>query len=131
MSSVTTRELFRYVQLEIVRFWDQLVWLDAANSAGIVCHRPDLDEQPLEQVEIEMQFNIATYLPAAVQDDFTAVIGRFVHGMLVAKRQQADDLRTPLRILQNASSRRRARRLTARTARPPSPMPPRSSSARR
>ncbi|TNY23875.1 DNA polymerase epsilon catalytic subunit A [Rhodotorula diobovata] len=101
VSSVTTRELFRYVQLEIVRFWDQLVWLDAANSAGIVCHRPDLDEQPLEQVEIEMQFNIATYLPAAVQDDFTAVIGRFVHGMLVAKRQQADDLRTPLRILQN------------------------------
>ncbi|GAA5932437.1 hypothetical protein JCM1841_000581 [Sporobolomyces salmonicolor] len=101
VSSVTTRELFRYVQLDIVRFWDQLVWMDAANSAGIVCHRPDLDEPPLNEVEIEMQFNIGTYLPPAVQDDFTAVIGRFVHGMLQAKRQQGDDLRTPLRLLKN------------------------------
>ncbi|GEM10836.1 DNA polymerase epsilon catalytic subunit A [Rhodotorula toruloides] len=101
VSSVTTRELFRYVQLEIVRFWDQLVWMDAANSAGIVCPRPDLDEQPLDRVEVEMQFNVATYLPDAVQDDFTKVVGRFVHGMLVAKRQQSADLRTPLRILQN------------------------------
>ncbi|GAA5968501.1 hypothetical protein JCM11641_007661 [Rhodosporidiobolus odoratus] len=101
VSSVTTRELFRYVQLEIVRFWDQLVWMDAANSAGIVCHRPDLDEQPLDKVEIELQFNIGTYLPPAVQDDFVKVIARFVHGMLSAKRQASSNLRTPLRILQN------------------------------
>ncbi|BGP19454.1 hypothetical protein JCM10213_006274 [Rhodosporidiobolus nylandii] len=101
VSSVTTRELFRYVQLDIVRFWDQLVWMDAANSAGIVCHRPDLDEQPPSQVEIELQFNIGTYLSPAVQDDFVKVVARFVHGMLSAKRAQVSNLRTPLRILQN------------------------------
>jgi DNA polymerase epsilon subunit 1 len=101
VSSVTTRELFRYVQLEIVRFWDQLVWMDAANSAGIVCHRPDLDEQPLSEVVVEMQFNIGTYLPPAVQENFVGVVARFVHGMLTAKRSQSSNLRTPLRILQN------------------------------
>ncbi|GAA5871954.1 hypothetical protein JCM8547_006199 [Rhodosporidiobolus lusitaniae] len=101
VSSVTTRELFRYVQLEIVRFWDQLVWMDAANSAGIVCQHPDLDEQDLKDVVVEMQFNIGTYLPPAVQDDFVGVVARFVHGMLTAKRQSASTLRTPLRILQN------------------------------
>ncbi|GAA5995500.1 DNA polymerase epsilon catalytic subunit [Rhodotorula paludigena] len=104
VSSVTTRELFRYVQLDIVRFWDQLVWMDAANSAGIICHRPDLDEQPLNaKVDVELQFNIATYLPPAVQESFNAIVGLFVHGMLVAKRQQVDQLRTPLRILQNGA----------------------------
>ncbi|GAA5902780.1 hypothetical protein JCM6882_004064 [Rhodosporidiobolus microsporus] len=101
VSSVTTRELFRYVQLEVVRFWDQLVWMDAANSAGIVCHRPDLEEQALSDVVVEMQFNIGTYLPPAVQDDFVKVIARFVHGMLAAKRSQVGTLRTPLRILAN------------------------------
>ncbi|GAA6009169.1 hypothetical protein JCM11491_005778 [Sporobolomyces phaffii] len=101
VSSVTTRELFRYVQLDIVKFWDQLVWMDAANSAGIICEHPELDEESLNDVTVEMHFNIATYLPPAVQQDFESVIGRFVHGMLSAKRSQGSDLRTPLRLLQN------------------------------
>lgn len=101
VSSVTTRELFRYVQLDIVKFWDQLVWMDAANSAGIICEHPELDDESLNDVTVEMHFNAATYLPAAVQQDFESVIGRFVHGMLSAKRQQGQDLRTPLRLLQN------------------------------
>ncbi|GAA5880821.1 hypothetical protein JCM16303_005131 [Sporobolomyces ruberrimus] len=101
VSSVTTRELFRYVQLDIVKFWDQLVWMDAANSAGIICEHPELDEESLNDVTVEMHFNIATYLPPAVQQDFESVIGRFVHGMLSAKRQQGTELRTPLRLLQN------------------------------
>ncbi|GAA6010438.1 hypothetical protein JCM10207_001304 [Rhodosporidiobolus poonsookiae] len=101
VSSITTRELFRYVQLEITRFWDQLVWMDAANSAGIICHRPDLEDQPLEDCEIEVQFNVSTYLPPAVQNQFIAVVARFVHGMLSASRAQSANLRTPLRILQN------------------------------
>ncbi|GAA6015444.1 hypothetical protein JCM8202_002471 [Rhodotorula sphaerocarpa] len=102
VSSVTTRELFRYLRLDLVRFWDQLVWMDAANSAGIVCERPDLDEPPIDkQTVIELQFNIATYLPPAVQGSFASIIGLFVCEMLKAKRAQAADLRTPLRILQN------------------------------
>ena len=101
VSSVTTRELFRYVRIDIVKFWDQLVWMDAANSAGIVCEHPELDEESLNDVTVEMHFNIGTYLPPAVQQDFESVIGRFVHGMLSAKRSQGSDLRTPLRLLQN------------------------------
>ncbi|GAA6063514.1 hypothetical protein JCM10212_004727 [Sporobolomyces blumeae] len=101
VTSVTTRELFKYVEIDIVQFWDQLVWMDAANSAGIICHHPELDEQPLNDVEIQMHFNISAYLPPAVQEDFAAVVSRFVYGMLHAKREQGTDLRTPLRLLQN------------------------------
>ena len=102
VSSVTTRELFRYLQLDLVRFWDQLVWMDAANSAGIICERPDLDEAPIGiKTIIELQFNIATYLPPAVQGSFARIVALFVRDMLLAKRAQVADLRTPLRILQN------------------------------
>jgi len=75
--------------------------MDAANSAGIICEHPELDEESLNDVTVEMHFNIATYLPPAVQQDFESVIGRFVHGMLSAKRKEGSDLRTPLRLLQN------------------------------
>ncbi|MBZ6370555.1 MAG: DUF1744 domain-containing protein [Microbacterium hominis] len=102
VSSVTTRELFRYLRLDLVRFWDQLVWMDAANSAGIICERPDLDEAPIGiKTIIELQFNIATYLPPAVQGSFARIVALFVRDMLLAKRAQVADLRTPLRILQN------------------------------
>ena len=105
VSSVTSRELFRYVQLDIVRFWDQLVWMDTANYAGVVCDRPDEIEvvDDLAEVEIEMHWNIASLLPPAVQDDFSTVVARFVHGMHAAKRQSIDSVRTPLRLLQNGS----------------------------
>ncbi|KAL8292541.1 hypothetical protein RQP46_001153 [Phenoliferia psychrophenolica] len=105
VASVTSRELFRYVELDIVRFWDQLVWMDTANYAGVVCDRPDelevLDDNA--EVEIETSWNIASFLPPAVQDDFGTLVARFVHGMYAAKRQSIQAVRTPLRLLQNGS----------------------------
>ncbi|KAM0786880.1 hypothetical protein ACM66B_002305 [Microbotryomycetes sp. NB124-2] len=103
VSSVTSRELFRYIQLDIVRFWDQLVWLDSANFAGVICHEPHVLEQEENEIEVEASFNVATFLPPAFEDDFRITIGHFVHGMLQAKRQSSDSIRTPLRVLQNGS----------------------------
>lgn len=103
VSSVTSRELFKYIQLDIVRFWDQLLWMDGANFAGVVCHHPEEIEAPETQVEIEMQWNIATFLPPAMQDDFADMVARFVHGMHAAKRDASDSIRTPLRLIQNGS----------------------------
>lgn len=103
VSSVTSRELFRYIQLDIVRFWDQLVWMDSANYAGVICPRPDLLEAPDTEVEIDMHWNISTFLPPAVQDDFVNVVGRFVHGMHTIKQKANANIRTPLRAVQLGS----------------------------
>ncbi|KAK4057447.1 DNA polymerase epsilon catalytic subunit [Microbotryomycetes sp. JL221] len=115
VSSVTSRELFRYIQLDIVKFWDQLVWMDSANFAGVICHQPDAvenmagddDDDDLnnnsEMEEIEMSFNISSFLPEAFEEDFKGAVGMFVHGMLQAKRQSNSSIRTPLRVLQNGS----------------------------
>ena len=103
VASVTSRDLFRYVQLDIVKFWDHLVWMDQANMAGIECTNPEEDNPPAKEVEVNMTWNIATFLPPAVQDDFARVVGRFVAGMYHAKRKSGDALSTPLRIQQNTA----------------------------
>ena len=103
VSSVTSRELFRYIQLDIVRFWDQLVWMDSANFAGVICHHPERIDTVEEEVEIEMHWNIGTFLPEGVQEDFSVVVGRFVHGMHMAKRESDATDNTPLRIIQNGT----------------------------
>lgn len=77
--------------------------MDTANFAGVICHHPEEIDLPDAEVEIEMQWNVATFLPPAVQEDFAVVVGRFVHGMHMAKQQSSDSIRTPLRILQNGS----------------------------
>jgi DNA polymerase epsilon subunit 1 len=113
VSSVTSRDLFRYIQLDIVKFWDQLVWMDSANFAGVICQDPSLPDieggendvdgknnSGKKEIEVEMQWNIATYLPLVIQEEFTAIIGTFVYGMHEVKRKSNDQLRTPLRILQ-------------------------------
>lgn len=104
VSSVTSRELFRYINLDIIRFWDQLVWMDSANHAGVICHHPEQVDDPDEEIEIEMHWNISTFLPPGVQEEFSVIVARFVNGMHFAKRQSSDSIRTPLRILQNGSA---------------------------
>lgn len=103
VSSVTSRELFRYIQLDIVRFWDQLVWMDTANHTGVICPRPDLLDPPDAELEVEMNFNISSFLPPATQDSFTTVVGYFVHGMHMIKRKANAAIRTPLRAVQIGS----------------------------
>lgn len=103
VSSVTSRELFRYINLDIIRFWDQLVWMDSANHAGVICHHPEQVDDPNEEIEIEMHWNISTFLPRGVREEFSVVVARFVNGMHAAKRKSSTSIRTPLRILQNGS----------------------------
>lgn len=102
-SSVTSRELFRYIQLDIVKFYDQLVWMDTSNFAGITCDRPDQIADSSQEIEVDIQFNIETFLPEGMQSDFSEVIASFVVGMYRAKRQSNSSIRTPLRLLQNGS----------------------------
>lgn len=102
VSSVTSRELFRYIQLDIVRFYDQLVWMDSANNGGIICLHPELVADPETAMEVEESWNIATFLPVGVQEDFSRIVASFVHGMLMAKRG-SESTRAPLRMIQEGT----------------------------
>jgi DNA polymerase epsilon subunit 1 len=102
VSSVNSRELFKFVTFEITRFFEHLVWMDVANRSTIVNVDP-LQEPNEASLAIDVEFNIAMALPPALQEHFSAAIGAFVHGLRQAKLQSGGDNRTPLRVVQNAS----------------------------
>lgn len=104
VSSLSSRELFKHIHLDIVHFWDLLLWMDAANFGGIRCLRPDLVEvdEP-ESPSVELSWNVAAFLPAIVRERFAFVIADFVIQMDKIKRESDRGGRTPLRVIQNAT----------------------------
>ena len=104
ISSVNARELYKYLQLTIRHHWEVLLWMDAANFAGVICRDPSVETDSSALADqIDMQWNLGTFLPPAVQADFRTVVAAFVAGMLGAQTAAYDTGRTPLRVLQSAT----------------------------
>lgn len=76
--------------------------MDSANFSGITCPDP-LIEMDESAREIDMNWNIATFLPEAVRPTFREVVAAFVHGIHLSKVESTDAFRTPFRVLQNAT----------------------------
>ncbi|EPQ51216.1 DUF1744-domain-containing protein [Gloeophyllum trabeum ATCC 11539] len=101
-TAVTSHELFQHVYLNTERFYDFLVFMDQANLGGVVCEDP-LAIEPPEELAIEMRWNIETFLPKAIQEDFRSIVRFFVINLYRTQQQNRDTSRTPLRLLQNAA----------------------------
>lgn len=102
-SSLTSRELFKFLQLRIINFWDLYVQMDASNFAGIICQNPLVDAGEKQgQVDIESTWLIQALLPEALREHFSNVIARFVYGLCENKLKHVD-YRTPLRAIPTAS----------------------------
>ncbi|CAO1633464.1 unnamed protein product [Jaminaea pallidilutea] len=103
MSAVTSRELFKHVNLEIVHFWEQLTWMDVANFGGVISADPE-SEVPSETFHVDMHWNLQRYLPAAVQTRFASIVGGFIYHIYEHKRKRGQAFagidRTPLRPIQ-------------------------------
>ncbi|KAL4246754.1 DNA polymerase epsilon catalytic subunit [Abortiporus biennis] len=99
-TAVTSHELFQHVFLNTERFYDFLLFLDPANFSGVVCEDP-LRVEPLERIPIEMQWNIETFLPPAIQKDFHKIVQYFMLGLFNLKKETNESTRAPLRALQN------------------------------
>lgn len=102
VTAVNGRDIFKFLQLDLVRFWDQLVWRDVGNFAGIICQDPAVEETQ-EPKRVDMQWHMASFLPPALQQDFLHLVCAFVHDLHQCKLQSATD-RTPLRLLPNGSA---------------------------
>lgn len=123
-SAVTAQDLFRYLRLDLVHAWELLLWMDTANYGGVlgdegyaqaVAKRKRLaasseedstteDEGPPtpgraagDNFTIESAWNIQTYLPPALQDDFARLAGRLMYRLYKVQRTlQADEMIAPM-----------------------------------
>ncbi|EKM53261.1 uncharacterized protein PHACADRAFT_99155 [Phanerochaete carnosa HHB-10118-sp] len=99
-TAVTSHELFQHVYLHTERFYDFLIFMDPANLAGIVCEDP-LAVDPAEELCLEMRWNIQSFLPPALQEDFKKAIRYFLVEFFKVKQKSNAGGRAPLRMIQN------------------------------
>ncbi|KAJ7480111.1 hypothetical protein B0H11DRAFT_1725065 [Mycena galericulata] len=100
-TAVNSHELFQHVYLHTEHFYDFLLFMDQANMGGIVCEDP-LAVEPPEELSIEMQWNIALFLPTAIRSDFNAAIQYYIVELFKLRQRINGGARAPLRIIRNA-----------------------------
>jgi DNA polymerase epsilon subunit 1 len=98
-TAVTSNELLQHVYLHTERFYDFLLFMDPANFGGVVCEDP-LAVEPPPQLAIEMRWNIQTFLPPAIQDDFANAVRYYIVEVFRTNQKSGGSTRTPLRALQ-------------------------------
>ncbi|OAV98876.1 hypothetical protein PTTG_25547 [Puccinia triticina 1-1 BBBD Race 1] len=79
VTAINGRDLFSFLELEIVRYWEQLLWVDATNFAGITCGDPQNEPNPEADENIDMNWNMVNFLPPALQQDFLHVVCLYVY----------------------------------------------------
>ncbi|KAG8956944.1 DNA polymerase epsilon catalytic subunit [Tulasnella sp. 419] len=100
LTAVNSHELFRGIELSTDRYYDFLLYMDNANLGGVVCEDP-LAEQTSGPIPIAMQWNIESFLPAAVQPYFRSTVRKFILELYKTKSSHTNSSRTPLRLVQN------------------------------
>jgi DNA polymerase epsilon subunit 1 len=104
VSALTSRDLFKHIDLQIVHHWDYLLWMDVANFGGVISkatvEQNGQDDTDDGAYTVDMHWNIATFLPDIAREKFNLIVGGFLRRMYEAKRsalQASDSLdRTPL-----------------------------------
>nr|ASF90262.1 hypothetical protein SPAR03885 [Bartheletia paradoxa] len=102
LSAVNSRELLKHVSLETIYFWEYLLFMDINNFGGVINYEPAAIE-PVTAFEVDMRWNIRSFLPAALQDPFQQIVAEFIYEMYDCKQKLGDAFRAPLRIIQNAT----------------------------
>ncbi|KAE8646908.1 DNA polymerase epsilon catalytic subunit A isoform X1 [Cucumis sativus] len=78
LKTVKTRDLFEWIELEPLQFWQSLLFMDKYNYGGIRA-KDDESTDVESQVDIVANWNIAEYLPKKIQDHFDFIISQFLY----------------------------------------------------
>ncbi|KAG8905443.1 DNA polymerase epsilon catalytic subunit [Tulasnella sp. 403] len=100
ITAINAHELFKGVHLKIQRYYDFLLYMDCANLGGIVCENPEAVEESPE-ISMLMHWNMASFLPPAVQAQFRTVVKKFLLEVYRTKMKHTNSSRTPLRVVHN------------------------------
>ncbi|KAI9020780.1 hypothetical protein CLU79DRAFT_216823 [Phycomyces nitens] len=80
LRSIEKKQVFEVIGLNIVEYWDILVWMDETNYGCVNASSED-------GTKITSIWNIQSYLPPAVQGMFRNLCASFVHQELMSKKK--------------------------------------------
>lgn len=103
LTAVTSNELFKFMQLRTITFYDYLLFMDRANLGGIVCTDPMASEAP-SKINLSSVWNIKQFLPPFVQVYFEEAVQDFILDRYRIHRKHSHSSRQPVRVLNGTQS---------------------------
>ncbi|ODV85993.1 hypothetical protein CANARDRAFT_220740 [[Candida] arabinofermentans NRRL YB-2248] len=67
-STARSSPLFNYLELNVVRYWDLLIWMDKYNYAGRFCY--EISETEVQELEAVSKWQIGSFLPPILREEF-------------------------------------------------------------
>ncbi|KAG7753385.1 hypothetical protein KL911_002778 [Ogataea haglerorum] len=68
LTSVRASPLFNYLDLQVVKYWDLLVWMDKYNYMGRFCYQ--VQEAEVQKLEAVSDWQLKKYLPPILHSEF-------------------------------------------------------------
>ncbi|UZJ54409.1 hypothetical protein CBS101457_003729 [Exobasidium rhododendri] len=107
ISALTSRDLFKHLDMKIDHHWEYLLWMDPANFGGVICQNPEEVFENEAQYRgkefvVDMQWNISTFLPMPIRKRFSQIVATFIRKLYESKRKLMSSRladRTPLMLL--------------------------------
>ena len=93
VKAVRSRPLFNYLDLQIDKYWDLLIWMDQHNFGGRACL--DISEKEEQELIGLSKWQIKQYLPRLYQPEFEDWIIIFLDALIKEKNKMGNDFSTP------------------------------------
>lgn len=98
MSTIRSKPIFTFLDLEIQEYWDYLVWYDAYNYGGKGCDK--VVEEENQTLDTIMNWQLVTFLPPTIQPSFENWVVEFVNMMHSRKHPALAPDSSPPRLTQ-------------------------------
>lgn len=104
LATINSHELLKCIDLDTARYYDFLLYMDSANLGGVSCEDPHALGPPAI-IPIFMQWNIATFLPPALQPIFKNLVKQFIVKIYRTKQEHTNSPRTPAPVAHSLTQR--------------------------
>ncbi|TKA51329.1 hypothetical protein B0A55_13634, partial [Friedmanniomyces simplex] len=84
LKTISSKPAFHFLDLAITEYWDYLVWYDEFNYGGKGC--TEVVEAENQQLDTIMHWQMATFLPTILQQNFNSWVVEYVELMHERKR---------------------------------------------
>ncbi|KAF8310468.1 DUF1744-domain-containing protein [Clavulina sp. PMI_390] len=98
LNAVTTNDLFKFMGLKTITFYDYLLFMDRANLGGVICDDP-MAIEPSPIINISSGWNIKAFLPPFVQAYFDEAVRNFILDRYRLHRKHSTSSRQPMRVI--------------------------------
>ncbi|KAL0480500.1 hypothetical protein AKO1_011095 [Acrasis kona] len=79
INHLSKNKMFQWMNIELDKVWDRLLWVDDRNHCGIICG------QSAGEITLHREWDLMRFMPHEIQSSFATIVGDYV-AMLYTKK---------------------------------------------